>query len=166
MKPDTMCFPAAEDSTSSTPVKNRRYHEWSRSDERPSQDVSRRATRYFKNVEAVRGISGPRTPHRSFCVLPVAHSQFACAAMLLAPLITPAHQPVASIEQSQFQHGSRSRTWWRHSINALVWTRGMQRDYHWGAENGAKGWARAEQLVATRFDVVWPCLHVSLAEEQ
>src|SRR6201996_6306719 len=30
------------------------------------------------------------------------------------------------------------------SINAMVWTRGMQRDYDGWAENGAKGWAFAD----------------------
>jgi choline dehydrogenase len=32
------------------------------------------------------------------------------------------------------------------SINAMVWTRGMQRDYDGWAENGAKGWAFADVL--------------------
>jgi len=32
------------------------------------------------------------------------------------------------------------------SINAMVWTRGMQRDYDEWAENGAKGWAFADVL--------------------
>src|ERR1700750_367774 len=32
------------------------------------------------------------------------------------------------------------------SINAMVWMRGMQRDYDGWAENGAKGWAFADGL--------------------
>ena len=32
------------------------------------------------------------------------------------------------------------------SINALVWTRGLQRDYDEWAKNGAKGWAFADVL--------------------
>ena len=32
------------------------------------------------------------------------------------------------------------------SINAMVWTRGMQRDYDGWAKNGAKGWAFSDVL--------------------
>ena len=36
------------------------------------------------------------------------------------------------------------------SINAMVWTRGMQRDYDRWAKNGAKGWAFAD------VSLCWP----------
>jgi choline dehydrogenase len=41
------------------------------------------------------------------------------------------------------------------SINAMVWTRGMQRDYDGWAENGAKGWAFADVLPVFRSQEDW-----------
>src|SRR6202790_4151141 len=41
------------------------------------------------------------------------------------------------------------------SINAMVWTRGMQRDYDGGAENGAKGWAFADVLPIFKSQEDW-----------
>ena len=41
------------------------------------------------------------------------------------------------------------------SINAMVWTRGMQRDYDRWAENGAKGWAFADVLPVFKSQEDW-----------
>jgi choline dehydrogenase len=41
------------------------------------------------------------------------------------------------------------------SINAMVWTRGMQRDYDGWAENGAKGWAFADVLPVFKRQEDW-----------
>src|SRR5712691_7699499 len=41
------------------------------------------------------------------------------------------------------------------SINAMVWTRGMQRDYDGWARNGAKGWAFADVLPAFKSREDW-----------
>jgi choline dehydrogenase len=41
------------------------------------------------------------------------------------------------------------------SINAMVWTRGMQRDYDWWAENGAQGWAFADVLPVFKNQEDW-----------
>src|SRR5258708_3383087 len=41
------------------------------------------------------------------------------------------------------------------SINAMVWTRGMQRDYDGWAENGAKGWGFADVLPAFKSQEDW-----------
>jgi len=41
------------------------------------------------------------------------------------------------------------------SINAMVWTRGMQRDYDGWAENGATGWAFADVLPVFRSQEDW-----------
>jgi choline dehydrogenase len=41
------------------------------------------------------------------------------------------------------------------SINAMVWTRGMQRDYDGWAENGAKGWAFADVLPVFKSQENW-----------
>jgi len=41
------------------------------------------------------------------------------------------------------------------SINAMVWTRGMQRDYDGWAENGAKGWAFADVLPEFKSQEDW-----------
>ncbi|HXJ39070.1 MAG TPA: FAD-dependent oxidoreductase [Bryobacteraceae bacterium] len=41
------------------------------------------------------------------------------------------------------------------SINAMVWTRGMQRDYDGWAENGAMGWAFADVLPVFRSQEDW-----------
>jgi choline dehydrogenase len=41
------------------------------------------------------------------------------------------------------------------SINAMVWTRGMQRDYDGWAQNGAKGWAFADVLPVFRCQEDW-----------
>ena len=41
------------------------------------------------------------------------------------------------------------------SINALVWTRGMERDYDGWAENGAKGWAFADVLPVFKGQEDW-----------
>src|SRR6476660_7990188 len=41
------------------------------------------------------------------------------------------------------------------SINAMVWMRGMQRDYDGWAENGAKGWAFAEVLPVFKKQEDW-----------
>jgi choline dehydrogenase len=41
------------------------------------------------------------------------------------------------------------------SINTMVWTRGMQRDYDGWAENGAKGWAFADVLPVFRSQEDW-----------
>jgi choline dehydrogenase len=41
------------------------------------------------------------------------------------------------------------------SINAMVWTRGMQRDYDGWAENGAKGWAFADVLPTFKSQEDW-----------
>jgi len=41
------------------------------------------------------------------------------------------------------------------SINAMVWTRGMQRDYDGWAENGAKGWAFADVLPIFKSQEDW-----------
>src|SRR6185369_3057599 len=41
------------------------------------------------------------------------------------------------------------------SINAMVWTRGMQRDYDGWAANGAKGWAFADVLPVFRAQEDW-----------
>ena len=41
------------------------------------------------------------------------------------------------------------------SINAMVWTRGMQRDYDGWAENGAKGWAFADVLPVFKAQEDW-----------
>src|ERR1700740_2842504 len=41
------------------------------------------------------------------------------------------------------------------SINAMVWIRGMQRDYDGWAENGAKGWAFADVLPVFKAQEDW-----------
>jgi choline dehydrogenase len=41
------------------------------------------------------------------------------------------------------------------SINAMVWMRGMQRDYEGWAENGAKGWAFADVLPVFKSQEDW-----------
>jgi choline dehydrogenase len=41
------------------------------------------------------------------------------------------------------------------SINAMVWTRGMQRDYDGWSENGAKGWAFADVLPVFKSQEDW-----------
>jgi choline dehydrogenase len=41
------------------------------------------------------------------------------------------------------------------SINAMVWMRGMQRDYDGWAENGAKGWAFADVLPVFKSQEDW-----------
>jgi choline dehydrogenase len=41
------------------------------------------------------------------------------------------------------------------SINAMVWTRGMQRDYDGWAENGAKGWAFSDVLPVFKSQEDW-----------
>lgn len=41
------------------------------------------------------------------------------------------------------------------SINAMVWTRGLQRDYDGWAENGAKGWAFSDVLPVFRRQEDW-----------
>ena len=41
------------------------------------------------------------------------------------------------------------------SINAMVWMRGMQRDYDGWAENGAKGWAFADVLPVFKKQEDW-----------
>src|SRR6204780_4018877 len=41
------------------------------------------------------------------------------------------------------------------SINAMVWTRGMQRDYDGWAENGATGWAFADVLPVFKSQEDW-----------
>src|ERR1700746_1892119 len=41
------------------------------------------------------------------------------------------------------------------SINAMVWTRGMQRDYDGWAENGAKGWSFADVLPVFKNQEDW-----------
>jgi len=41
------------------------------------------------------------------------------------------------------------------SINAMVWTRGMQRDYDGWANNGAKGWAFADVLPVFKSQEDW-----------
>src|SRR5579862_2345093 len=41
------------------------------------------------------------------------------------------------------------------SINAMVWARGMQRDYDGWAENGAKGWAFADVLPVFKEQEDW-----------
>ena len=41
------------------------------------------------------------------------------------------------------------------SINAMVWTRGMQRDYDGWAENGAEGWAFADVLPIFKSQEDW-----------
>jgi choline dehydrogenase len=41
------------------------------------------------------------------------------------------------------------------SINAMVWTRGMQRDYDAWAKNGAKGWAFADVLPVFKSQEDW-----------
>jgi choline dehydrogenase len=41
------------------------------------------------------------------------------------------------------------------SINAMVWARGMQRDYDGWAENGAKGWAFADVLPVFKSQEDW-----------
>ena len=41
------------------------------------------------------------------------------------------------------------------SINAMVWTRGMQRDYDGWAQNGAKGWAFADVLPVFKSQEDW-----------
>src|SRR5712671_885158 len=41
------------------------------------------------------------------------------------------------------------------SINAMVWARGMQRDYDGWAENGAKGWAFADVLPVFKKQEDW-----------
>lgn len=41
------------------------------------------------------------------------------------------------------------------SINAMVWTRGMQRDYDGWAESGAKGWSFADVLPLFRSQENW-----------
>ena len=41
------------------------------------------------------------------------------------------------------------------SINAMVWTRGMQRDYDGWAKNGAKGWAFADVLPVFKNQEDW-----------
>src|SRR6201995_754680 len=41
------------------------------------------------------------------------------------------------------------------SINAIVWTRGMQRDFDGWAENGAKGWSFADVLPVFKSQEDW-----------
>src|SRR6201984_1080736 len=41
------------------------------------------------------------------------------------------------------------------SINAMVWTRGLQRDYDGWAENGAKGWSFADVLPVFKSQEDW-----------
>src|ERR1700680_4058412 len=41
------------------------------------------------------------------------------------------------------------------SINAMVWMRGMQRDYDGGAKNGAKSWAFADVLPVCKSQEDW-----------
>jgi choline dehydrogenase len=41
------------------------------------------------------------------------------------------------------------------SVNAMVWTRGMQRDYDGWAENGAKGWSFADVLPVFKSQEDW-----------
>src|SRR5260221_5403751 len=41
------------------------------------------------------------------------------------------------------------------SINAMVWNRGMQRDYDGWAKNGAKGWAFADVLPVFKAQENW-----------
>jgi choline dehydrogenase len=41
------------------------------------------------------------------------------------------------------------------SINAMVWTRGMQRDFDGWAKNGAKGWAFADVLPVFKNQEDW-----------
>src|SRR2546425_7692155 len=41
------------------------------------------------------------------------------------------------------------------SINAMVWTRGMQRDFDGWAKNGAKGWAFADVLPVFKEQEDW-----------
>src|ERR1700736_185648 len=41
------------------------------------------------------------------------------------------------------------------SVNAMVWTRGMQRDYDGWANNGAKGWAFADVLPVFKSQEDW-----------
>jgi choline dehydrogenase len=41
------------------------------------------------------------------------------------------------------------------TINAMVWTRGMQRDYDGWAENGAKGWSFADVLPVFKSQEDW-----------
>jgi choline dehydrogenase len=41
------------------------------------------------------------------------------------------------------------------TINAMVWTRGMQRDYDGWAQNGAKGWAFADVLPVFKSQEDW-----------
>jgi len=41
------------------------------------------------------------------------------------------------------------------SINAMVWMRGMQRDYDGWAKNGAKGWAFADVLPVFKKQEDW-----------
>ena len=41
------------------------------------------------------------------------------------------------------------------SINAMVWTRGMQRDYDGWAENGAEGWSFADVLPVFKNQEDW-----------
>ena len=41
------------------------------------------------------------------------------------------------------------------SINAMVWMRGMQRDYDWWADNGAKSWAFADVLPIFKEQEDW-----------
>ena len=41
------------------------------------------------------------------------------------------------------------------SINAMVWTRGMQRDYDGWAKNGATGWAFADVLPVYKSQEDW-----------
>ncbi len=41
------------------------------------------------------------------------------------------------------------------TVNAMVWTRGMQRDYDGWAENGAKGWAFSDVLPAFKIQEDW-----------
>src|SRR2546422_11723238 len=41
------------------------------------------------------------------------------------------------------------------SINAMVWNRGMQRDYDGWAKNGAKGWAFADVLPVFKSQEDW-----------
>src|ERR1700722_14431684 len=43
------------------------------------------------------------------------------------------------------------------SINAMVWTRGMERDYVSWADNGAKGWAFKDVLPMFKAQEDWEC---------